>query len=495
MYERFTDRARKAMQLANQEAQRFNHEYIGTEHILLGLIKEGGGVAANVLKNLDVDLRTIRLEIEKIVQAGPDKVTMGRLPQTPRAKKVIEFAIEEARNFNHNWVGTEHLLLGVLREEEGVAAQVLMNLGLKLEDVREEVLNLLGDTVNSGEGSSFSGKRSRTLTPALDSFGRDLTELARRGQLPPIVGRKNEQERLLVVLQCRTQNFPLLVGEPGVGKTALVEGLAQWCQGPDGPLAWRDHRIVALNLARMAVHAKSWVRHRQKVARVIQESAQVKKLILFLEDCHALAGLGRTLRNASAAREFKAIFAAGDIPCIGATTQAKYVSVIADDGLLGRLFRPIVVRPTSKEETLAILRSQRSIYEAHHRVQIRDDALDAAVDLSDNYLINRCLPGKAIQLVDEACALVRFQNALALPDLKAIETRIEEIQRDKDKAVASADFLTAASLRDQGEELQMQRDRLLHDRDALAQQITNTVSKETIAAVIRMATGMWPPQG
>src|SRR5207253_2316462 len=252
MYERFTDRARKVMQLANQEAQRLNHEYIGTEHILLGLVKEGSGVAANVLKNLDIDLRKIRLEIEKIVQSGPDMVTMGKLPQTPRAKKVIEYSIEEARNLNHNYVGTEHLLLGLLREQEGVAAQVLMNLGLKLEDVREEVLNLLGHNMDSGESSSGGGggggertaSKGKSKTPALDSFGRDLTELARQNKLDPVIGRQNEIERVIQVLSRRTKNNPVLLGEAGVGKTAIVEGLAQMIINGDIAESLRDRRII-----------------------------------------------------------------------------------------------------------------------------------------------------------------------------------------------------------------------------------------------------------
>src|SRR5881396_2837855 len=249
MYERFTDRARKVMQLANQEAQRFNHEYIGTEHILLGLVKEGSGVAANVLKNLDIDLRKIRLEVEKIVQTGPgsEMVTMGKLPQTPRAKKVIEYSIEEARNLNHNYVGTEHLLLGLLREQEGVAAQVLMNLGLKLEDVREEVLNLLGhnmESQESGGGGERAASKTKSKTPALDSFGRDLTELARQGKLDPVIGRTNEIERVIQILSRRTKNNPVLLGEAGVGKTAIVEGLAQMIVGGDVPELLRDRRIV-----------------------------------------------------------------------------------------------------------------------------------------------------------------------------------------------------------------------------------------------------------
>src|SRR4249919_2800360 len=289
MYERFTDRARKVMQLANQEAQRFNHEYIGTEHILLGLVKEGTGVAANVLKNLDIDLRKILLEVEKIVQAGPDMVTMGRLPQTPRAKKVIEYSIEEARNLNHNYVGTEHLLLGLLREQEGVAAQVLMNLGLKLEDVREEVLNLLGhnmpnetESSGGGGGSERGSGKSKSKTPALDSFGRDLTELARQGKLDPVIGRANEIERVIQILSRRQKNNPVLLGEAGVGKTAIVEGFAQMVVENNVPELLRDKRIVVLDLAMMVAGTKYRGQFEERIKAVMNEVRRAKNTILFI---------------------------------------------------------------------------------------------------------------------------------------------------------------------------------------------------------------------
>src|SRR5438132_1176745 len=295
MYERFTDRARKVMQLANQEAQRFNHEYVGTEHVLLGLVKEGSGVAANVLKNLDVDLRKIRVEVEKIVQSGPDMVTMGKLPQTPRAKKVIEYAIEEARNLNHNYVGTEHLLLGLLREQEGVAAQVLMNLGLKLEDVREEVLNLLGHGIEAGEGgeravSSGTPKGGKSKTPALDSFGRDLTELARQGKLDPVIGRQNEIERVIQILSRLQKNNPVLLGEAGVGKTAIVEGFAQMVVENNVPELLRDKRIVVLDLAMMVAGTKYRGQFEERIKAVMNEASRARNTTLFIEERHRLDG-------------------------------------------------------------------------------------------------------------------------------------------------------------------------------------------------------------
>jgi ATP-dependent Clp protease ATP-binding subunit ClpC len=308
MYERFTDRARKVMQLANQEAQRFNHEYIGTEHILLGLIKEGSGVAANVLKNLDVDLRKIRLEVEKLVQSGPDMVTMGKLPQTPRAKKVIEYSMEEARNLGHNYVGTEHILLGLLREQEGVAAQVLMNLGLKLEEVREEVLNLLGHGMEGPEGSERAGmggggggqsgepRQGKSKTPALDSFGRDLTELARQNKLDPVIGREREIERLMQILSRRTKNNPVLLGEAGVGKTAIVEGFAQRVVEGNVPELLADRRIVVLDLAMMVAGTKYRGQFEERIKAVMNEVRRAKNTILFIDELHTLVGAGGPAR-------------------------------------------------------------------------------------------------------------------------------------------------------------------------------------------------------
>src|SRR4051812_21559554 len=328
MYERFTDRARKVMQLANQEAQRFNHEYIGTEHILLGLVKEGSGVAANVLKNLDIDLRKIRLEVEKIVQHGPggEQVVMGRLPHTPRAKKVIEYSIEEARNLNHNYVGTEHLLLGLLREQEGVAAQVLMNLGLKLEDVREEVLNLLGHNMpnesetGGGGGGERTASKGKSKTPALDSFGRDLTELARQGKLDPVIGRANEIERVIQVLSRRTKNNPVLLGEAGVGKTAIVEGLAQMVVDSNVPELLRDRRIVVLDLAMMVAGTKYRGQFEERIKAVMNEVRRAKNTILFIDELHTLVGAGGAEGAIDASNVLKPALARGEIQCIGATT-------------------------------------------------------------------------------------------------------------------------------------------------------------------------------
>jgi len=351
MFERFTDRARKVMALANQEAQRFNHEYIGTEHILLGLVKEGSGVGANVLKNLDVDLRKVRLEVEKLVKRGPDMVTMGRLPQTPRAKKVIEYAIEEARSLNHNYVGTEHLLLGLLREQDGVAAQVLMNLGLRLEDVREEVLNLLGAGIETEEGGGPAPpgepKKGKSKTPALDSFGRDLTDMAREGKLDPVIGRQREIDRVIQILCRRQKNNPVLLGEAGVGKTAIVEGLAQKIVSGEIPEILADRRIVVLDLAMMVAGTKYRGQFEERIKAVMNEVRRARNVILFIDELHTLVGAGGAEGAIDASNVLKPALSRGEIQCIGATTLDEYRKYIEKDGALERRFQQIIVEPPS----------------------------------------------------------------------------------------------------------------------------------------------------
>src|SRR6266436_5857902 len=492
MYERFTDRARKVMQLANQEAQRFNHEYIGTEHILLGLVKEGSGVAANVLKNLDVDLRKIRLEVEKIVQSGPDMVTMGKLPQTPRAKKVIEYAIEEARQLNHNYVGTEHLLLGLLREQEGVAAQVLMNLGLKLEDVREEVLNLLGHNMDSGEsgGGERTANKGKSKTPALDSFGRDLTELARQGKLDPVIGRQNEIERVIQVLSRRTKNNPVLLGEAGVGKTAIVEGLAQLVVDSNVPELLRDRRIVVLDLAMMVAGTKYRGQFEERIKAVMNEVRRAKNTILFIDELHTLVGAGGAEGAIDASNVLKPALARGEIQCVGATTLDEYRKYIEKDGALERRFQQIIVNPPSKDETIEILRGLRDRYEAHHRVQIKDEALDAAVELSDRYISGRCLPDKAIDVIDESGARVRLKAMTRPPDLKDLDAQIEQLNQEKEAAVAEQDFEKAAHLRDQADKLKKKKENITKEWREKAKETDGVVDEEVIAEVVSKMTGV-----
>ncbi len=492
MFERFTDRARKVMALANQEAQRFNHEYIGTEHILLGLVKEGSGVGANVLKNLDVDLRKVRLEVEKLVKSGPDMVTMGKLPQTPRAKKVIEYAIEEARNLNHNYVGTEHLLLGLLREHDGVAAQVLMNLGLKLEEVREEVLNLLGAGVENEEPSApeKQGQKAKSKTPALDSFGRDLTDLAREGQLDPVIGRRDEIERVIQILCRRQKNNPVLLGEAGVGKTAIVEGLAQMVVGNTVPEILVDRRIVVLDLAMMVAGTKYRGQFEERIKAVMNEVRRAKNVILFIDELHTLVGAGGAEGAIDASNVLKPALSRGEIQCIGATTFDEYRKYIEKDAALARRFQPITVDPPSKEDTLAILKGLRDRYEAHHRVQILDGALECAVEMSDRYITGRCLPDKAIDVVDEAGARIRLRSMTKPPNLAEIEEQIERLSIQKDEAVKNAEYEEAAKLRDQAEALRKKKEEMQRQWREKAKEVDGVVDEEVIAEVVSKMTGV-----
>ena len=500
MYERFTDRARKVMQLANQEAQRFNHEYIGTEHILLGLVKEGSGVAANVLKNLDVDLRKIRLEVEKLVQSGPEMVTMGKLPQTPRAKKVIEYSMEEARHLNHNYVGTEHILLGLLREQEGVAAQVLMNLGLKLEEVREEVLNLLGHDMEGeggreggregGSSESTSSKGGKSKTPALDSFGRDLTDLARQKKLDPVIGREREIERAIQVLCRRTKNNPVLLGEAGVGKTAIVEGFAQQVVNGNVPELLADKRIVVLDLAMMVAGTKYRGQFEERIKAVMNEVRRAQNTILFIDELHTLVGAGGAEGAIDAANVLKPALARGEIQCIGATTLDEYRKYIEKDSALARRFQEILVDPTSNEDTIEILKGLRSRYEEHHRVQITDDAVEAAVEYSSRYITGRCLPDKAIDVIDEAGARIRLRTMKRPPDLKEIDEDIERLNKEKEDAVANQDFEKAASLRDQADKFRKKKEQIKKDWREKSQQNEGVVDEEVVAEVISKMTGV-----
>ena len=508
MFERFTERARKVMALANQEAQRFNHEYIGTEHVLLGLVKEGTGVGANVLKNLGVELHKVRMEVEKLVKAGPDMVTMGKLPQTPRTKKVIEYSIEEARNLNHNYVGTEHILLGLLREHDGVAAQVLVNLGLKLEEVREEVLNLLGagvepdmenqdiptaspEEITPGAGSSSRpGRRGKSKTPALDNFGRDLTELAKETQLDPVIGRHNEIERLIQVLCRRTKNNPVLLGEAGVGKTAIVEGLAQQIISKEVPDILHGQRIVALDLAMMVAGTKYRGQFEERIKAVMNEVRRAKNVILFIDEMHTLVGAGGAEGAIDAANVLKPSLSRGEIQCIGATTMDEYRKYIEKDAALERRFQTVVVNPPSSKETVEILKGLRDRYEEHHRVEITDSALEQAVELSSRYITGRVQPDKAIDVIDESGARVRLKNMTPPPNLSDIEERIDKLQAEKDDAVKNADYERAAELRDKAEQLRAEKDQIRKSWKEETAKASGIVDEEVVAEVVSKMTGV-----
>ncbi|MFW5857544.1 MAG: Clp protease N-terminal domain-containing protein, partial [Planctomycetota bacterium] len=414
MFEKFTDRARKVIHLARQEAERLGHEFIGTEHILLGLVKEGSGVAANVLENLDVDLEKVRIEVEKYVSASSETMSSAStLPFTPKAKKVLEFAMEEARNLEHNYIGTEHLLLGLLREQEGMAAQVLLNLNVKLEAVRAEVMDLLGaepasEPQQAGEAQP-SGQSGESATPALDSFGRDLTTLAAEGKLDPVIGREKEIERLQQILARRSKNNPVLLGEAGVGKTAIVEGFAQEVVKGNVPEILMHKRLVVLDLAMMVAGTKYRGQFEERIKAVLNEVRRARSVILFIDELHTLVGAGGAEGSIDASNVMKPALARGEVQCIGATTLDEYRKYVEKDPALERRFQTIMVNPPSRAEALEILKGLRDRYEAHHRVRITDGALEEAVKLSDRYISGRFLPDKAIDVIDEAGARQRLK--------------------------------------------------------------------------------------
>ncbi|MDR4497047.1 MAG: ATP-dependent Clp protease ATP-binding subunit [Candidatus Scalindua sp.] len=489
MFDKFTDRARKVMALAREEAKRFNHEYIGTEHILLGLVKEGSGVAANVLQNLDIDLKKIRLEVEKIVQSGPDLVSVGQLPFTQRVKKVLEYSMEEAKAMGHNYIGTEHQLLGLLREQEGVAAQVLLNLGAKLEDVREEVIELLGAA--SAQGAKEKGeKKGKSKTPALDSFGRDLTLQAREQSLDPVIGRHSIIERLIQVLSRRTKNNPVLLGEAGVGKTAIVEGLAQEVVNGSVPELLRDKRIVALDLAMMVAGTKYRGQFEERIKAVMTEVRRAKNVILFIDELHTLVGAGGAEGAIDASNVLKPALSRGEIQCIGATTLDEFRKYIEKDGALERRFQTILVDQPSKEETAEILKGLRGRYETHHKVQITDAAIMAATDLAVRYITGRYLPDKAIDVIDEAGARVRLKATTHPPDLRHIEEEIDKLNKEKDESVSLQDFERAAKLRDKADKLKKKKSSIENEWREKHSEIEGIVDEDVVTEVVSTMTGI-----
>lgn len=524
MFDRFTNRARKVMNYARQEAERFNHDYIGTEHVLLGLVKEGSGVAANVLENLDVDLEKVRLEVEKLVKPAPDVVTVGQPPLTPRAKEVLEYAVEEARALDHSYVGTEHLLLGLLREQEGLAAQVLMNLGLRLEEVRNEVLEFLGaeqsgrEPGSGGQGAGGAGgggggggerpgaeahaegghpgaaeegrTQGESKTPALDSFGRDLTELAREGKLDPVIGRRNEIQRVLQILARRTKNNPVLIGEAGVGKTAIVEGFAQMVVKGDVPELLRDRRVVVLDLAMMVAGTKYRGQFEERIKAVMNEVRRGRNIILFIDELHTLVGAGGAEGSIDASNVLKPALSRGEVQCIGATTMDEYRKYIEKDAALERRFQTVMVNPPTREETIEILLGLRERYEKHHHVRYSDEALAEAVNLSDRYITGRFLPDKAIDVIDESGALVHLSKLTRPPDLKKHEEEIEELVRKQDKAVAEQDFEKAADYRDRVEALKEKVKNLRREWQQKSDEVIGDVDLEIVRHVVSKMTGI-----
>ena len=490
MFDRFTDRARKVMGLARQEAQRLNHEYIGTEHILLGLVQEGSGVAANVLKNLDVDMRKVRAEVEKLVKTGPSMVTMGQLPFTPRAKKVLELALEEASNLGHNYIGTEHILLGLIKEQDGKAAKVLTNLDVQLEQVRNEILDFLGAEVPTNEAEKEQTTTGKSKTPALDSFGRDLTELATEGKLDPVIGRQKEIERVIQILSRRSKNNPVLLGEAGVGKTAIVEGLAQEIMRGNVPETLVEKRLVVLDLAMMVAGTKYRGQFEERIKAVMTEVRRVKNVILFIDELHTLVGAGGAEGAIDASNVLKPALSRGEVQCIGATTLDEYRKYIEKDGALARRFQMILVDPPTKDEALEILKGLRDRYEAHHRVRYTDHALELAVDLAVRYINDRFLPDKAIDVMDEAGARVHLKQMTQPPDLREIEKDIIRLDKEKEEAVANQDFERAAQLRDDAYQLRKKKEEVVAEWKANRNEGDSEVDVEIIAETVSKMTSI-----
>ncbi len=443
MFNRFTERARRVILLAREEAKRLDHDYLGTEHLLLGLIREKEGVAALALQNLGINLEQVRQEVEKAVGKGGGFLFLGQIPFTPRAKKVLELAVNEARNLGHNYIGTEHLLLGLIREGEGVAAQVLTNLGADLEKVREEVISLLGERTSSVEAAP-----QPTNTPTLDRYGRDLTELARNGELDPVIGREKEIERVIQILARRTKNNPVLIGEAGVGKTAIVEGIAQRIVEGSLPEPLLNKRLVTIELGSIVAGTKYRGEFEKRMEKILNEIRKARNIILFIDEIHTLVGAGAAEGAIDASNILKPALARGEIQCIGATTLDEYRKYIERDEALERRFQTVMVNEPTVEETIEILKGLRDRYEAFHRVKITDEALVAAAKLSHRYIQGRYLPDKAIDVMDEAAARVRLQSSVRPKKLKSVEIELEQIKKEKEAAIRAQEFEKAARLRD-----------------------------------------------
>jgi len=461
MFERFTEKAIKVIMLAQEEARRLGHNFVGTEQILLGLIGEGTGVAAKVLKSMGVNLKDARVEVEKIIGRGSGFVAV-EIPFTPRAKRVLELSLEEARQLGHNYIGTEHLLLGLIREGEGVAARVLENLGVDLAKVRTQVIRMLGETAEVAAGGG--GGKGSTKTPTLDEFGSNLTQQASDGKLDPVVGRQNEIERVIQILGRRTKNNPVLIGEPGVGKTAIAEGLAQRINSGDVPDILEDKRVLTLDIGLLVAGTKYRGEFEERLKKIMEEIRGAGNVILVIDEVHTLIGAGAAEGAIDAANILKPALARGELQCIGATTLDEYRKHIERDAALERRFQPVMVGEPSVDDTIEILRGLRERYEAHHRLKIADEALVAAATLGDRYISDRFLPDKAIDLIDEAGSRVRLLNSKLPPAAKEIDKQLRAVQKDKEDAVREQDFTKAGELRDKEVELREQIRSILQTR-------------------------------
>jgi ATP-dependent Clp protease ATP-binding subunit ClpC len=490
MFERFTEKAIKVIMLAQEEARRLGHNFVGTEQILLGLIGEGTGVAAKVLKSMGVNLKDARIEVEKIIGRGSGFVAV-EIPFTPRAKRVLELSLEEARQLGHNYIGTEHLLLGLIREGEGVAARVLENLGVDLSKVRTQVIRMLGETAEVGAGAGSSG--GRTKTPTLDEFGVNLTQLAADGKLDPVVGRHKEVERVIQILGRRTKNNPVLIGEPGVGKTAIAEGLAQRISNEDVPDILEDKRVVTLDVGLLVAGTKYRGEFEERLKKIMDEIRQAGNVILVIDEVHTLIGAGAAEGAIDAANILKPALARGELQCIGATTLDEYRKHIERDAALERRFQPVMVGEPTVAETIEILHGLRERYEQHHKLKISDEALEAAAKLADRYISDRFLPDKAIDLVDEAGSRVRLLRYQRSPEEKVLDEKLRQVQKDKDDAVRNQSFDDAGRLRDEEVEVKEQLKALGNTRKAAAaanETEMPVVTEEDIAQIVASWTGV-----
>lgn len=492
MFGRFTERAQKVLALALEEAVRLGHKDIGTEHVLLGLIREGEGIAAKALQALGLGLDKIQSEVESLIGRAPEQPanTPNYTPNyTPRAKKVIELSMDEARKLGHTYVGTEHILLGLIREGEGIAARIMNNLGVSLNKARQQVLQLLGSSEMMSSHQP-SGSNASANTPTLDGLARDLTAIAKEGSLDPVIGRQKEIERVIQVLSRRTKNNPVLIGEPGVGKTAIAEGLAQKIVNNEIPETLRDKRVMTLDMGTVVAGTKYRGEFEDRLKKIMDEIRQAGNIILFIDELHTLIGAGGAEGAIDASNILKPALARGELQCVGATTLDEYRKYIEKDAALERRFQPIQVDEPTPEDAIKILSGLRDRYEAHHRVKITDEAIDQAVKLSDRYIADRFLPDKAIDLIDEAASKVRLQSFTVPPNLKELEVRLEEVRKEKDAAVQSQEFEEAAALRDKEQKLREELDSTKKDWKERQGKLNMEVTPEDIAHVVASWTGI-----
>ncbi len=487
-FDKFTERARRVLTLAQEEAQRFNHNYIGTEHLLLGLVREGDGVAAKVLANLGVELNKVRSAVEFIIGRG-DRAVLGEIGLTPRAKKVIELAVDEARRLNHHYIGTEHLLLGLVREGEGIAAGVLESLGVNLERVRAETTRILSQSMPQGQAAG-AGARSSTRTPTVDQLGMDLTQAARAGKLDPVIGRSKEIERVVQILSRRTKNNPVLIGEPGVGKTAIAEGLAHRIISGDVPETLQGKRLLTLDIGSLVAGTKYRGEFEERLKKVIEEIKSSGNCVLFVDELHMLVGAGAAEGAVDAANILKPSLARGELQCIGATTLDEFRKHIERDAALERRFQPVMVEEPSVEETIEILKGIKEKYEEHHKLIISEEALVASAELASRYVSDRFLPDKAIDLIDEASSRVRIRRSATPPSLKEAAKGLESLRREKDAAISSQQYEYAAELRDREVKLQEKIESLEQGIEVERDTDKPTVTEDDIADVVSMWTGI-----